>query len=313
MKIKWYDKIIIALAGMLFLIAMPIMMADGGNITMQSALIDYAPMDIYLLSNLVTYGLLAVYVYAVWLQRPKEFAFLNPTWWLPTCFGLGYIPRFFKKWWNYGILILAILALAGFVAGIIPIQTAIAVIIVGLMLKGAGTLGTLFACYLLVIMALLPRIYEFTENAHYMIYALIVLTILITALGTWTSQIYVKRTGRKDPSEVIIDEVAGMFLAVLLAIGGFFILYHTNVFVFNEIVTFAPQSLIVMFVLFRIFDIFKPWPIKIFEKFKPEGWGIMVDDLMAGMYAAVSYGMIVAIVHYSGGFKYMLGTVAWGQ
>ena len=82
-------------------------------------------------------------------------------------------------------------------------------------------------------------------------------------------------TGRNDPREVVADEFAGQavpflfspFLAMGTATG-------------LQIFTTALAGL----VLFRIFDISKPWPIRMLEKY-PAGWGILADDLMAGVYA----------------------------
>jgi len=80
-------------------------------------------------------------------------------------------------------------------------------------------------------------------------------------------------TGRNDPGEVVIDEFAGQavtfLVGALLAAGA----------------TWATALL--GFVLFRIFDIFKPWPIRKLEKF-PAGWGILADDLLAGVFAGVA-------------------------
>ncbi len=80
-------------------------------------------------------------------------------------------------------------------------------------------------------------------------------------------------TGKNDPGEVVIDEFAGQavtfLVGVLLAAGA----------------TWATALL--GFVLFRIFDIFKPWPIRKLEKF-PAGWGILADDLLAGVFAGVA-------------------------
>ncbi len=84
-------------------------------------------------------------------------------------------------------------------------------------------------------------------------------------------------TGKTDPREVVADELAGQAIT-FLAIP----------FLFTERVS-AGQIWFTAglgFLLFRIFDIAKPWPIRRFEKF-PKGWGVLADDLMAGVYAAV--------------------------
>ena len=79
-------------------------------------------------------------------------------------------------------------------------------------------------------------------------------------------------TGKNDPGEVVADEFAGQavtFLAVgTVPAGGICV------------------TVIIGFLLFRFFDILKPWPIRKLEKL-PGGWGILADDLMAGVYAGI--------------------------
>ena len=86
--------------------------------------------------------------------------------------------------------------------------------------------------------------------------------VLATLLGWWAADIYVAETGKSDPSEVIIDEVAGQF-SVLLVLPD---------------VTFI--WLLAGFALFRLFDIVKIWPVSAAEKL-PGGLGIMADDIVA--------------------------------
>jgi phosphatidylglycerophosphatase A len=92
----------------------------------------------------------------------------------------------------------------------------------------------------------------------------IALLATITIVGTWASHRAAAHFGKHDPGPVVIDEVAGQLLTLLLtgagwvgALGGFF--------------------------LFRALDIVKPWPARRLESL-PGGWGIMADDLMAGLY-----------------------------
>jgi len=90
-------------------------------------------------------------------------------------------------------------------------------------------------------------------------------------------------TGKDDPREVVADELAGQavtFAAVPLILSG--------------AVTGSQIWMIagVGFVLFRLFDIAKPWPIRKLEKL-PQGWGILADDLLAGVYAAI--GLFICI------------------
>lgn len=83
--------------------------------------------------------------------------------------------------------------------------------------------------------------------------------------GIWAAGRMAKTGGRDDPQHVVIDEAVGQWIALA---GG----AHTW------------QSVLAAFVLFRFFDIFKPWPVNALERL-PGGWGIMMDDVMAGIYA----------------------------
>ncbi len=103
--------------------------------------------------------------------------------------------------------------------------------------------------------------------------------IVITAVGIWAASRTEKLSGVKDPSKVVIDEVAGQFIALLPV-----------PFLVNE----AWWAAILAFVLFRFFDIVKPYPARKFESLE-SGLGIMADDIVAGVYAAIVVGMAVII------------------
>lgn len=87
---------------------------------------------------------------------------------------------------------------------------------------------------------------------------------LMSLVGIWASSIAEKHFGREDPGEVVIDEVAGQLLTLV----------GTGVGV---------VGIVVGFFLFRVLDIFKPWPARQFENFHG-GLGIMADDLMVAVY-----------------------------
>ena len=95
--------------------------------------------------------------------------------------------------------------------------------------------------------------------------ALVLTVVAVVALGTWASQDAERSLGGKDPGAIVIDEVAGMALSVLT-------------------LPLTPAALIAGFVLFRIFDIAKPYPANALQRL-PGGVGVMIDDLVAGLYA----------------------------
>ena len=91
--------------------------------------------------------------------------------------------------------------------------------------------------------------------------------ILSIALGVPAATIAARESGRKDPGFVVIDEVAGVWITLLGAV------FHPNW-----------KHIVVALLLFRVFDIWKPFPVRQLEKL-PEGWGIVFDDVAAGLYA----------------------------
>ena len=108
--------------------------------------------------------------------------------------------------------------------------------------------------------------------------AVMLLIILIVSIaGVWAATRAEKTTQVKDPSIVVIDEVAGQMIALLS--GPFWI--HTW------------WSVLSAFILFRLFDIWKPYPIRRLEALE-SGLGIMADDLLAGVYALIVNSVLIA-------------------
>jgi phosphatidylglycerophosphatase A len=100
---------------------------------------------------------------------------------------------------------------------------------------------------------------------------LAVLLVAVTVLGVWAADQAERLLGGKDPGAIVIDEVAGMMLAALL-------------------VPPTPSALLAAFVLFRVFDVLKPFPANVSQRLRG-GLGVMVDDLVAGLYALALVGL----------------------
>jgi phosphatidylglycerophosphatase A len=131
----------------------------------------------------------------------------------------------------------------------------------------------------------------------------LIAVIAIALLGVWSSSTVADYTGIKDPQFVVIDEVSGMHVTLMLGIlplGS--PAYLTAAGNASDFALYSGLSLLnwryllAAFVLFRLFDIWKPYPIKLLEKL-PRGWGIMADDWLAGVYAAIVLRLAVQLLH----------------
>jgi phosphatidylglycerophosphatase A len=117
--------------------------------------------------------------------------------------------------------------------------------------------------------------------------------ILVASLGVWSSSRVARFAGVGDPQFVVIDEVSGVHLSLILALvpmGGPISLLHPEdaaaFALFTGMSILNWKYLLAAFLVFRVFDIAKPFPCRRLEKL-PGGWGIMADDWMAGVYAAI--------------------------
>ena len=116
---------------------------------------------------------------------------------------------------------------------------------------------------------------------------LIIITA-VTIIGIWAASRTERVLRTKDPGKVVIDEVAGQLIALVVLPGR---LWRAS----------DVGALLAAFILFRFFDIVKPYPARRLESLKG-GLGIMADDLMAGVYAAIVVAVIQAL-HVFGSFN----------
>lgn len=105
--------------------------------------------------------------------------------------------------------------------------------------------------------------------------ALAVMNVALFATGVWASNCACRVTGLKDPQTVVIDEVSGQVISL-------------TPLVFVSSLSIA--SVLLGFLLFRFFDILKPYPIRKLEHLSG-GFGVMADDVLAGVYAAILVGL----------------------
>ncbi|OPX39061.1 MAG: hypothetical protein B1H12_00805 [Desulfobacteraceae bacterium 4484_190.2] len=134
----------------------------------------------------------------------------------------------------------------------------------GLLWVAPGTFGTIAALPLVFAVACLGTVPG------------VFVIVMVVGVAIWASGRSEELLGHSDPSEVVVDEVAGFLLTMFL----------------------LPLSWLTLglgFVLFRVFDIFKPYPIKQAEKLRG-GLGIVTDDLVAGIYAHLCVRLILFFV-----------------
>lgn len=105
----------------------------------------------------------------------------------------------------------------------------------------------------------------------------IFLLVAIFFLGLWASKYGIEYYEKEDPKQVVIDEVVGQGIPFLF-------------------ISFSLFNIILAFLLFRFFDILKPWPIKKIEKSFPNAFGLMFDDVVAGIFALLSIYFIQLIL-----------------
>ncbi len=138
---------------------------------------------------------------------------------------------------------------------------------IGLIGPGPGTWASLAATALWFLAARAAHL-----NTTGLALATAIAAVIVTLIGIPAASIVERESGREDPGHVVIDEVAGQWIALALC----------PVEIRHALLAFA---------LFRLFDIVKPWPARQLERLHG-GLGIMMDDVAAGIYALVA-GLIV--------------------
>ena len=141
----------------------------------------------------------------------------------------------------------------------------------GYLKPGPGTYGSVAAVLLWYAAANL-----FAPTPTHLALATILAALIVTAIGIPASTLTAREALRKDPGFVVIDEVAGQLFALILMPPNW-------------------QHAALALLLFRLFDIFKPWPIRKLEAL-PAGTGIMLDDVAAGLLALLTGALITHFV-----------------
>jgi phosphatidylglycerophosphatase A len=118
-------------------------------------------------------------------------------------------------------------------------------------------------------------------NFIYSYLACWVFLVILFFIGWYSANKYEQMVGGKDPKEVVIDEVVGQGITFLLC--------WPSIFIFDFLINKLWLVFVLSFVLFRLFDIIKPWPISWADQKIKGGLGIMIDDVIAGLMAPVIF------------------------
>ncbi len=139
-----------------------------------------------------------------------------------------------------------------------------------------GTMGSLVAALMAAALLQLPFGW----------FVLIPAAVLASLLGTVAADSYMRRhPGAHDPSEIVIDELAGQWITYAVWYLWIVGITSEEASVSMLEVEAAPKFLIIGFLLFRFFDILKPWPISLADRKIKGGFGVMFDDVLAGFAA----------------------------
>ncbi|MCK5852825.1 phosphatidylglycerophosphatase A [bacterium] len=140
---------------------------------------------------------------------------------------------------------------------------------VGLFPIAPGTVGSIAGLGVLWAMS-------FASSESYQVILQLLFLIIFIPVGVMASSAYEKHFGKIDPKEVVVDEVVGIMITLFA-------------------LPFTWINIIAGFILFRFFDIVKPFPIGKLQNIKG-GWGIMADDIAAGIVSAVILRILIIIL-----------------
>jgi phosphatidylglycerophosphatase A len=173
-----------------------------------------------------------------------------------------------------------------------------------------GTFGSLVAFPLSFLIfqatAFLELRFDFDGFSSKVSYLLTIPIVIFIAsikfffIGWWASALYIKGKEDHDPSEIVIDEVAGQMLVIALTLPSLPMVLRSNIA--NNFSSAVIEFLVIFllpFLLFRLFDIVKPWPIRNIERNFPNAFGVMIDDIVAALFAVViHYAIILCVLDF---------------
>ena len=149
----------------------------------------------------------------------------------------------------------------------------VSIFFVGYIKFAPGTWGTLVS---LLIMYILFNILSLP------IITLAIIFIFLFFISNYLINYFSLITNSHDSKHIVIDELLGVFLIFL---------FYDLIFLFNDILTY-----LLIFLLFRFFDIFKLFPANFFDKHYKNGYGVIIDDIIAGLYTVLTLVILNAFI-----------------
>ena len=138
----------------------------------------------------------------------------------------------------------------------------------------ASLVTTMFLFFLFHILKISPNIF-------------LISLIIIFFISLYAVNIFIKDLDNKDPKEVVIDEFIGQSIPICL-----YEIAHEGPKDINQVLTFY----FIMFILFRIFDIAKPYPVSYYDKNFKNSFGVIMDDVAAGLYVVAVLVLYMVII-----------------
>lgn len=119
----------------------------------------------------------------------------------------------------------------------------------------------------------------FLPLVHAPLWVQVAAVVVVYFVGVAASKVAAEVAGRKDPGIAVVDEIVGQWITYLA-------------------LPFTPATALAGFVLFRVMDVVKPWPARQLEAL-PGGWGIMTDDVFAGIWANLALRAALVVVPFA--------------
>lgn len=149
-------------------------------------------------------------------------------------------------------------------------------------------LGLLKLCATFNIKISIPALPQAQQELLGIVVVFVFACASIFIIGKYLTDIYIRAVRREDPKEVVIDEIAGQMLTIILSCFCYIFAHNSHLV---ETLSYGMIDFIFLFLLpfgfFRLFDICKPWPINWLDQNIKGGFGVMLDDFVAGFFASV--------------------------